>query len=167
MPKRLTMPLSRCTLAFSLRTLLVLVGMLCAWLAWERHGAVKRRAARQFLESRGASSRELDDGAWDSFDPPAPRRDSLSWIRRALGDEPIVEIGLPSEIGLPTTRSPGVERALDWFSEAAKGIQLSLQLHMGQDAEPAPQRPLHPPPLPYSTPLPRRTKVSAPANPMP
>jgi hypothetical protein len=74
-------------LAFSLRTLLVLVALVCAWLAWERHVVLERRAAREAFKGSGVTFNGPD--ALD--DPPA----TVPWVRRLFGDQPIQTIWIP------------------------------------------------------------------------
>ena len=73
--------------AFSLRTLLVVVTVLCCWLGWNIRVVHERRAVRAAFVSE-----DWEVGFGDS-------EASVSWIRRLLGDEPVGSIyrlhGLP------------------------------------------------------------------------
>ena len=72
-------------IAFSLRTLLALVAMLCAWLAYERSVAIERRTMRAKLNSAGASL----FGPGSKTVPPGESPASVRWSRRLFGDEPV------------------------------------------------------------------------------
>jgi hypothetical protein len=93
-------------LAFSLRTLLALVALLCAWLAWERHVVEQRKAAL----ADWAAMRVVI--APSSADQPS-RPQSVSWIRGRLGD------GAVATISVSTEHEPiDLERARRLFPEA-------------------------------------------------
>jgi hypothetical protein len=92
--------------SFSLRTLLVLVALLCAWLAWERHVVVERRAARHVLNERGAEIGEAPDG-------PA----TVPWVHPLFGDTPIQSLTIPSGDKV-------AERAAGWFPEAGEWAEV-------------------------------------------
>jgi hypothetical protein len=80
------MPLPRRLRSFSLRTLLVLVGVACmlaAWVARERSVVMERRAAME--RWRGAMF------WWDH-----PDSDRTAWHRRLLGDHALLDVRLPA-----------------------------------------------------------------------
>ncbi len=87
-------------LTFSLRTLLVLVGLLCSWLAYERSVVLERRAARKVMAKTVIlfSPAEIERG--ERLCPtgqPASIPAKVPWIRGLLGDEPIQEFWFPFE----------------------------------------------------------------------
>lgn len=150
--------LPRRPLAFSLRTLIVLVGLLCAWLAWERHVVLERRAARKLLVDRGI---EIGD------DPDGPVR--VPWIRRLFGDAPIQWLTIP-------TGDAVAERAASWFPEAAmweevggpgsiNPVTITIDCSFGPDQDGLRREaaPLNPnPTLPHGLHLPKRNPVRRP-----
>ncbi len=80
---------------FSLRTLLVLMTVLCCWLAWESSIVRQRKALLAEMRASGAFN-ITPARNWNppplppAASPPAlPRRASISWVRRCLGDEAI------------------------------------------------------------------------------
>jgi len=88
---------SRRTLSFSLRTMMVLVGLLCVWLAWERSAVVQRRA---FLSS-------IPDGTMvfaASSHPKALPGIEVPVVRRLFGDRAIQIIALPDAKDAPLSR---------------------------------------------------------------
>jgi hypothetical protein len=87
--------------AFSLRTLLMLVALVGAYLAWERHVVLERRAVRGLLEGHGVK-------IGDSTGPA-----TVPCIRRLFGDRPIQSLEIPQD-----PKPPAVERAASWFPEA-------------------------------------------------
>jgi hypothetical protein len=93
-------PLPRRSLSFSLRTLLVLVTLACAWLAWERSVVMERRTVAEELradqdftvrtvdEVRSIFHREISSGKLrDAKFASIPR------VRNWMGDVPIQAIG--------------------------------------------------------------------------
>jgi hypothetical protein len=87
---------------FSLRTLLILVALLasaCAVVRWRYDFVWQRRAMiRQIaIEHRGVAGISVDPVTFEPIE-------QLSWIRRLLGDQPIIDISLPAD-------TPAAERA--------------------------------------------------------
>jgi hypothetical protein len=81
--------LPRRPLAFSLRTLLVLVTVLCAWLARERSVAVPRRDAIEGRLGKGIAYQFPEPNV---ADPP-----TVSWLRRCFGDYAISTVSVSTE----------------------------------------------------------------------
>jgi hypothetical protein len=83
-------------LRFGLRTLLVVMTVVCCWLAWESNVVRERRATRQELSAKGFHFVAADEYA--TFLPPAlpgggkPRVAKIPRVRAWLGDEAIQEV---------------------------------------------------------------------------
>jgi hypothetical protein len=117
----------RFRLAFSVRSLLVLVAVLCAWLAWERSVVVERTAAlkawkadpnvrvrtasEQLAILRSLSPARVPRNFAAMQSMTVSKIDSVPWIRRMLGDEAIQEVRLPPD-------DPRAELASRVFPEA-------------------------------------------------
>ena len=80
---------------FSLRTMFVVVTLLCCWLGWESNIVRQRQSLLKELTTK-AEFQVTKAGEWMSYPPvgttPAPRA-SVSLVRRLLGDEAVQEIG--------------------------------------------------------------------------
>ena len=79
---------------FSLRTLFIVVTLLCCWLGWEISVVRHRQAVRKDYQTRfGLSFTTAGDYA-SRFPPgtPVPKLAKVSYVRRLLGDQPIQEI---------------------------------------------------------------------------
>jgi hypothetical protein len=80
----------RLPLAFSLRTLLVLISLICGWLAWERHLVIHRKEVLAEVE-RLASIEPNDECG-----PYTPK---VSRLRLLLGDVDIERFSFRVECG--------------------------------------------------------------------
>jgi hypothetical protein len=101
-------------LRFSIRTLLTCVALaaVLAWMGRDVWTVVQRQAARRWLQQIGGTVDSLDD--WNGqhlLQQPDPG--TVSRLRRWFGDEPVVEVTLPS-----MASSAEVERARAAFPEA-------------------------------------------------
>ena len=74
---------------FSLRTLLILMTLLCCWLAWESSIVRQRKALLSQMQASGAFH-ITPARHWG--DPPPTPRATIPWIRRWLGDEAIQSV---------------------------------------------------------------------------
>ena len=85
-------------LTFSLRTMFIVVTLLCSWLGCESSVVRQRRAALQDLRNRPSIQITTARQSADNFPRgvPASPRASVSIVRRLLGDEAIYEIGISS-----------------------------------------------------------------------
>jgi nicotinamide riboside kinase len=94
---------------------MVLVTLLCAWLAWERHVVMKRRAVKRAMDSSEKvilfETATISVVAWGEPVTPA----TVPWIRRALGDVPIQLIMPLSD----SATDAEVVMAARWFPEAS------------------------------------------------
>lgn len=84
-------------LSFSLRTMFIVVTAICCWLGWESSVVRGRQALLKELRSK-PSVEVTSASQWSASHPPGAvpppdRRESVSFLRRWLGDEAIVEIG--------------------------------------------------------------------------
>src|SRR5688572_26854602 len=77
---------------FGLRTLFVVVTLLCCYLAWETSVVRQRKAALQELRSKGGIHIVTAQAGQPSLSNP--RVAQVSLVRRLLGDEAIQEIWL-------------------------------------------------------------------------
>jgi hypothetical protein len=82
---------------FSLRTLLVVVTILCGWLAWETSIVRQRRAALQEIKAKPVYSITTAEAWAQRYPPGSPGTGrappvQISRVRRWLGDEAIQEI---------------------------------------------------------------------------
>ena len=86
----MTAPRRRWT--FGLRTLFVVLTVVCCWLGWEVNVVRKRAFAAAWIK------KHEDACFWQlkADDPYFVVR--MSWIRRMLGDHYVAEIGFPSKI---------------------------------------------------------------------
>ena len=73
---------------FSLRTLFVAVTVLCLYFGWQWRIVHERKVARTLLES------PEHDAFYVDYLPDKPH---IPWIRRLLGDSPIISIGVRNE----------------------------------------------------------------------
>jgi hypothetical protein len=109
---------SRRVFSFSLRSLLVVITLVCVWLAWE--SSIVRQRQRMLGELRASHAFQITTAKnWAESFPagnapqPAAR---IPWLRRLLGDEAIQEVGYFRHMVGPTT--PSVERVAKLFPEA-------------------------------------------------
>jgi hypothetical protein len=102
---------------FSLRLLLVAVAVLCAWLAWERSGAVRRHTAAEMLRSDPAfrvhTAAEVRS-AMAGREPKGAKYASVSRLRGWMSDVPIQAIAYYEDDADPAK----VEMAKRLFPEA-------------------------------------------------
>lgn len=126
------MKLSSFRLRFTLRTLFVLVTVLCLWLGWNASTVHHRRQLRAQMIARGwiFFGDSADAGATGSLLPiltrMLPRSDvSLSWIRQMLGDSLVPWIGYPRAI--PRSESKRDENQLESAFPEAQFIETSPQ----------------------------------------
>ena len=86
---------------FGLRTLFAVVSVLGCWLGWQVSVVRERSAMRLAIEASGANIVKGDIPTTLSAPQMAIVRRGepirLSWIRRALGDEPVALIVFPGE----------------------------------------------------------------------
>ena len=86
---------------FSLRTLLVVVTVLCCWLAWESSVVRQRKAVRQEAANNPAFELVTAEDALRLISPSAtpPQMARVSMIRRWLGDQAIQSIEYNRQYG--------------------------------------------------------------------
>jgi hypothetical protein len=82
-------------LRFSLRTLLVVVTLVCVWLAWQVSIVHSRRALLEHVTQRGGSYQFVAD--YNPFEAADRTPRELSYLRRVLRDELVGSIVLPGE----------------------------------------------------------------------
>jgi hypothetical protein len=92
---------------FSLRTLLILMTLVCCWLAWESAIVRQRKALLAQMQASGAFTISKTPATWtvSSLTNPKeyPRPATIPWVRRCLGDEAIQYVSyfnVPPEIDL-------------------------------------------------------------------
>src|SRR5205085_3035320 len=101
---------------FGLRTLFIVVTLLCCYLAWESSVVRKRRAALNELQARGGFT-VTTASAWNQPLGSAPQRKAqVSPVRRLLGDEAVQEISYFHHINPPREELARLARI---FPEAA------------------------------------------------
>jgi hypothetical protein len=102
---------------FSLRTLFVVVTLICIWLGNDLSRIVERRQIATWVAERGGTVVNGGDNvryARDDFSKTAVKQPvQLSWRRRMLGDIPLTRIELPE-----STSTAQAERAAKAFPEA-------------------------------------------------
>lgn len=82
-------------LTFSLRTMFILVTLLCCWLGWESNIVRQRQSLVKELRTR-PHFQVTTAQEWGKYSAPGshtPKVASVSLVRRLLGDEAIQEIG--------------------------------------------------------------------------
>ena len=142
---------------FSLRTLFVAVTALAGWLGYELHWIRERHEVRRVLESRGGGLQSGDEykaavDEWQRFVPETEKiRSEIPWVRRILGDVPVVIINAPidrlSEQELSRIRRafpeafvalmvaatypplPEVAEEPDWRDEVEEALRKPLDSH--------------------------------------
>jgi hypothetical protein len=119
---------------FSLRTLLILTTLVCCWLAWESAIVRQRKALLAEMQASGAFSVSPANAVWmiSPLTRPSdyPRRPTISWLRRCLGDQAISYVSyfnVPPHIDLDR-----IQRA---FPEAQFSESQPFQLIMGATGE--------------------------------
>jgi hypothetical protein len=119
---------------FSLRTLLILITLLCCWLAWESSVVRQRKALLAEMEASRAFSVSPANTPWmvNPLTKPSdyPRRPTISWLRRRLDDEAIAYVwywDIPPHIDLDQ-----LQRA---FPEAQFSESQPFQLIVGATGE--------------------------------
>jgi hypothetical protein len=104
---------------YSLRTLLIVMTVVCCWLAWESSVVRYRNATRKDLQSSGFSMTTAAEWSrWTHYTIPggnAPKGAQVSIVRRWLGDEAIQQITYPPHLG---TNKEQLARAAKAFPEA-------------------------------------------------
>jgi hypothetical protein len=107
-------------LRYSLRSLLLVMTILCLWLGWLTHRAQEQRAALAFLRSVPVGSIRFDRRDEQIWAP--------AWLRQSIGDDyfrSIVEVHLTSEVtgeNLPQVvaqlcRLPKLETVYLWYAK--------------------------------------------------
>src|SRR6187399_1422269 len=89
--------------SFSLRTMFVVVSVLCCWLAWESNVVRQRQSVLQDLKTKpGIAVPTAADWAM-RFDSTAtvPPPAQIPLVRHWLGDEAIQEIGYTADFNEP------------------------------------------------------------------
>ena len=126
------MKLSSLRLRFTLRTLFVLVTVLCLWLGWNAGTVHHRRQLRAQMIARGwiffGDSADANSAgtALPILTRMLPRSDvSPSWIRQMLGDSLVPWIGYPR--GVPRSESKRDEDLLESAFPEAQFIETSPQ----------------------------------------
>ena len=117
-------PTRRRWFQFSLGTMLLLMTLLCVWLAWQVRIVRERQALMAFLKEQGGTTMTLKDwrdpSAYGGYAPSgsapsvvAPPQISVPFWRQWMGDEPIVEVVYP-----PDSAESDIESARAAFPEA-------------------------------------------------
>jgi hypothetical protein len=111
---------------FGLRTLFVVVTLLCCYLAWETSVVRQRRAMLQELRAKGGVQIVTAQMAQPS--PVTPRAARIPLVRRVLGDEAIQEIWLS---WYPAVSAEERDRMAKVFPEATFHEVLPEPCHPG------------------------------------
>ncbi len=99
--------------AFSLRTMFVVVTVLCLWLGWNANIVLERKAFIEMLKRQGHNPYRATISPNDPFGatggtvfrgPGKFRANPLPWVRRMLGDEPVPILGLPDDMDAAQVR---------------------------------------------------------------
>ena len=96
--------------SFSLRTMFVVMTVLCCWLAWESNVVRQRKIVLKDLSTKpgievttAAAWKERIGRSLSPLEPPA----QISLVRRSLGDEAIQEIGYIADFDEPSPAELG------------------------------------------------------------
>src|SRR6185295_11645867 len=104
--------------SFSLRTMFVVMTVLCCWLAWESNVVRQRKSVLRDLKTKPGIE-VTTAAAWAMrFDSAAiiPPPAQIPLVRRWLGDEAIQEIGYTADFNEPSTTE--LDRLARIFPEA-------------------------------------------------
>lgn len=104
-------------LRFSLRTLFIIVTLLCCWLGWEISVVRHRQAVRKDYQVRFlvTFTTAADYASRFPLGTPTPKLATVSFLRRLLGDQPIQEITIAH---FQSPDDPEMKRLARVFPEA-------------------------------------------------